>query len=64
MHIDKLFLDKRFTIKAEHYSYMYLCPYKRQISMLRMIALQGVRAHKNVAYSSTGKTFYITIEVV
>ena len=29
---------------------MLLCPYKRQISMLRLIALQGIRAHKNVEH--------------
>ena len=28
----------------------FLCPYKRQISMLRFIALRGVRAHRNVAH--------------
>ena len=28
-----------------------LCPYKRQIWMLRFIALQGVRAYENVEYS-------------
>ena len=28
----------------------FLCPYKRQISVLRLTALRGVRAHKNVAH--------------
>ena len=43
----------------------FLCPYKRQISMLRFIALRGVRPHRNVAHlQHTGKTKYIGIEVV
>ena len=29
----------------------FLCPYKRQISMLRFITLRGVRAHENVEHS-------------
>ena len=31
------------SLKAEDYSYMFSAPYKRQISMLRFIALRGER---------------------
>ena len=47
-------------LKAEDYSKTY----KRQISMLRLIALRGVRVHKNVEQSQAGKTLYIGIESV
>ena len=36
---------------------MFLCPYKRQISMLRLIALQGVRAYKNVPFTTQVKHY-------
>ena len=42
----------------------YLCPYKRQISMLRLIASRGVRVHKNVAHLQRrykGKTLYMGV---
>ena len=45
----------------------YLCPYKRQISMLRLIALRGVRVHKNVAHLQRrykGKTLYMGVAAV
>ena len=39
----------KHNVKAEDFINA-LCPYKRQISMLRLIALRGVRAHENVKH--------------
>ena len=41
-----------WVFKAEDYSYTFSLPLKRQISRLRFIPLQGVRAHKNLVHSS------------
>ena len=42
-----------------------LCPYKRQISMLRFIAFQGVPAHENVEFSQRREIdIYIGIKAV
>ena len=38
-----------FILKLKTIHKWFLCPYKRQISMLRFIALRGVWPHRNVA---------------
>ena len=36
--------------ESTYFINVFSAPYKRQISMLRFIALRGLRAHKNVAH--------------
>ena len=42
-------LINRCYLKLKTIHMYFLCPFKRQISMLRFIALRGARANKNVA---------------
>ena len=42
-------VEQLLKLKTIH-NFWILCLYKRQISMLRLIALRGVRAHKNMAH--------------
>ena len=63
---EKVYFRNFSVLKAEDYSKMF-CPYNRQISMLRFIALQRVRAHEKVEHSQrreNGIHVYIGIEVV
>ena len=60
--LDKNWLKQLISALFQSYSwrlFIYvLCPYKRQISMQRFIALRGVRAHKNVeSFTTLGKRY-------